>query len=302
MFERNFTKDFDQLIQETEPFAFVRFGDGEHPILEGVPYRAAAEEWRTTGGDVWFRDELFEVLKTSLDRFFIGISPPCCAPQAAAYYRNLLGGASDSMAFATLFQFKNFRRIKSLRKRFQDALIVGSGKADVLVPRDGVTTKWDVDAVVDAMLKSERPILVAAGPCANIIIHRYWRRQDPERRQIVIDVGAAFDLEIHEQETREYHKRASKLHTHVCDWNDWKPFGPITEKQKQNAAQRTQAQERYAELAHQDLAQSTVVRRRPEVLRKTGSNVLVDKRPTPKVIGAKKPSRRTRHKSKNMLE
>lgn len=250
MFEHDFIKDFDRLFNEKEPFAFVRFHDGEHAILEGIPYRAASK-WTSAGGDVWIRDELKEVLHTQLDRFFIGVSPPCCAPQATHYYRTKLPPDASLLTFATLFQYKNFRRMKLFKERFKNALFVGSGEADINVPQNGVVKEWDVDVVVDEMLKSDRPVFVAAGPCANIIIYRYWKRQDPVRRQTVVDVGAAFDVQIHRQETRDYHKRTNAMASHVCAWDTWQPFGLISDSRRRELEDQSKHKAKYKQLSDQ---------------------------------------------------
>ena len=132
--------------------------------------------------------------------------------------------------------------------KFSNAVIIGSGKADIQVPSNGVSQEWNLQGVVDQMLEIDRPFFVAAGPCANVIIYRYWKTQDPSKRQTAIDVGAAIDIEVHKKQTRPYHKPGSKMQQHVCQWDKWKPFAPL---QTEEVDDRMKAQQTYAKLATQ---------------------------------------------------
>lgn len=239
MFVQDFDRDFQAIVETEEPFALARFHDGEHAILENLPY-SSASKWTTVGQEIWLRDELGEILRTHLDRFFIGISPPCCAPSAAHFYRRATTLHRTQITFATIFSNRNYRRVPKLRARFQDAFIVSSGEGDVAVPKNGVSESWDVDAVVEELLTVDRPILVAAGPCANLIIHRYWDRQDPEKRQTIIDVGAALDVQIHGHKTRHYQEVTSAALHHSCDWTAWEPFAPVSRSQRERAERSAQ--------------------------------------------------------------
>jgi len=224
MFSQDYIKDFDSLLVQRDPFALTRFHDGEHAILSHQPYHAASH-WGTQGADVWFEGELRAALETEIRGFCIGISPPCCTPAATEYYRRHVRCREEQLTFSTIFHFSNYKRVSALQKRFSDAVIIGSGKADIEVPKNGVSSEWDLQAVVDKMLHIDRPFLLAAGPCANVIIYRYWRLQEAHKRQTVIDVGAALDTQLHGASTRPYHDEGSTLKRHTCDWNTWKPFG-----------------------------------------------------------------------------
>lgn len=234
MFSQDFSRDFDAILNAPEPFALVRFHDGEHAILENLPY-SAASKWTIVGKKVWLRDELEKILRTKMDRFCIGISPPCCAPTATHYYRRNMLAERKYITYATIFSNRNFRRVPRLRAKFKEAAVVSCGKGDIKVPSNGVGSPWDVDSVVEQLLAVDRPILVAAGPCANLIIHRYWKRQDVDKRQTIIDVGAALDKVIHGHHTRHYQEVKSKALYHECEWEKWAPWAPVSKKAREKA-------------------------------------------------------------------
>lgn len=235
MFRQDFQHDFDAIMEAEEPLALVRFHDGEYALLEKMPYRAASK-WTSPGGQVWLYDSLLaSLVESDLDRYFIGISPPCCTPGATQYYRQQVRAPKDHLTFATLFTHRNYRRFGELRARFSDAVTVGCKQADIQVPFNGVTRAWDIDAVVKQLLEVDRPILIAAGPCANVIIHRYWKLQAKDKRQYILDVGAAMDLEIHGEKTRHYHAAGSRAQQHRCSWTDSVPGAPVSRRARRRA-------------------------------------------------------------------
>lgn len=234
MFRQDFTADFNAIVEAQGPFGFIRFNDGEHAILQGLAYRSASG-WGVSEVSPWLQGELRDALVNPPEGVYIGISSPCCIAQAAAYYRTVVRVPPHHVTFASLFSHRNFRRVGALFARYPDPVIVAPRNADFLVPPDGVAHEWDIDRLVKNLLDVDRPIFVAAGPCANLIITRYWKAQSPEKRQAILDVGAAIDRRIHGQVTRAYNLKPK----HACSWDKWHPFAPATSKnQKQREAQQ----------------------------------------------------------------
>lgn len=258
-FVQDFTRDFSQFLrQDLEPFAFVRFHDGEYHAIEGLDH-IARSGWRLDGGPTWIQFPLIESLEYVDERYFIGITPPCDHPESTHAYRERLRGKTPigRLTFASIFAQSNYGRISQIRERYHNAILVGpTNKCDVQVPINGVGQTWDVDALVARLMEVEgRPILVAAGPCANIIIHRYWTRQDPTKRVIILDIGAAYDETIHGKPTRDYQGRRTGP-PHKCSWTNWKPFQPLTEARRQAAHRRYLQSQRFKQLSSEGFHQS----------------------------------------------
>ncbi len=212
MFSQNHKADFQAVLDATSPFALVRFGDGETALIDGKEHRSA-DAWSTTG-PVWLRDELYEALATDLDGFHVGLPPACCLTRGLKL-RTCVRLPLARQTFATLFLHGNLPRITELQRHFKDALIVNDKYGEIKIPSDGVTNPWEIDDVVAELLKIRtRPILLSAGPCSNIIALRYWKKQDPNRRVPIIDVGSPLDL-IHGHVNRHYH---GTMNDHECYW------------------------------------------------------------------------------------
>lgn len=232
MSERAFQRDLSRLVDTSRPVALVRFGDGEYHLLNGEPYRARSG-WTLASRSSWLRDRIEASLVAVLPDYWVGISPPCDWPIGTAYFRPKV---KARRTFATVFSHSNYPRFRKLvapRGALAGACLVGPGKkADYPVPLNGVVRKWDLDGLVDKLFAEERPILVAAGPCACVIVHEYWKRCDPAKRQTILDVGAAIDPILHGKGTRDFHGSASALRFHTCSWDRSVPWGPPRKKKK----------------------------------------------------------------------
>lgn len=215
MFSHRHDRDFDAVLEAEEPFALVRYGDGEASLITKKPY-VSADQWRTDAsrGESWITPFLIESMEFVDDRYCVGIPMACCLAKYVTL-ANRIQTPESRLTFATIFLHANLSRIDELFHRY-DAIVVGQ-HGGIEVPKDGVSSPWDLDSVVEELLGIDRPIFVAAGPCAKVIIHRYWTRQDPSRRQTIIDVGSAVDA-FYGQNTRHYHDKNSFLRDHRCTW------------------------------------------------------------------------------------
>lgn len=225
MFSRNFEADYraiEAALEAKEPFALSRFGDGEWSLLVGRPYKSASG-W-VSKGETPLRGALLESLRCDLGGYCVGYSPPCCHPKCVGFYAENVKVPKLRRTFATVFFHGNFMRAKAYFSRLDAALVGCTEGADIRVPKDAVNHTFDVDDVVQQMLEvRDRPILVAAGPSACILVHRYWNwtKREPERRVPCIDIGALLDERSHGRRTRHYHDPKSGLHGHYCKWDDW---------------------------------------------------------------------------------
>ncbi len=236
MFSHDHKADLDVVLDGVEkatadpkrvqPFALIRFGDGEVALMDGRAHRSA-DAW-TTKGPVWLQAELFESLQADLDRFCIGLPCPCCISRGISL-RGRVAVPPPMQTYATLFLHGNLPRAKEILERFDDAVVVNDRYGEIRVPSNGVTEPWDVDRVVNELLEVQgRPVFLAAGPCSNLIAYRYWQRQDPKRRVCMIDIGSALDY-ARGDKTRHYH---GTMDHHTCFWHEksrpFQPTRPVT--------------------------------------------------------------------------
>lgn len=223
----NFSAELERVLDTKRRYAFARFHDGELALLRGEPYRARSG-W-SVDGPTWLSEPLAAALEYRDPRYVVGISPPCDLPQATAWYRKHTRGrkTSQDLTYATLFMHANYPAARAKLSALVDAgaVVVSCRGGNVTVPR-GIRQPWDIDDIVARLVESKTPILLACGPAAAVIVHRYCLATDGSSRQPILDVGAALDQRLHGKATREYMRDASALRTHACSFDKgaWAPW------------------------------------------------------------------------------
>jgi len=214
MFALDHRRDFDAILRASEPFALIRFGDGEAALLSGKSHHAANREWVAWDGAHWLQAPLRAALQRNAPGMCVGVPSRCCLHTSMDAYVEARVPPGH-MTFATLFLHGNLRRFGELLTTYKPVVVGPDGP--IVVPRRGVETGIDLDQIVKEMMETSAPMVVAAGPLANVIIDTYWQRQDPKRRQMVLDVGSALDFHLSRTPTRQYHQGVTL--SHHCELN-----------------------------------------------------------------------------------
>ena len=227
VFTQHFESDFQAIktaLERGDVFALSRFGDGEWALLNQRPYKSASG-W-VTKGSVWLEGELLQSLRANLPGYCVGYSPPCCHPKCVGFYAENIQVPKLRRTYATVFFHGNFQRAKAYFSRV-DAVKIGCTRdCQIRIPSDAVNKAIDIDDVLQRMLEvKDKPILIAGGPLACILVHRYWNwtKKRPEDRVACIDIGALLDEKAHGKRTRHYHDPRTGLHKHYCRFDNWEP-------------------------------------------------------------------------------
>jgi hypothetical protein len=206
-------------IERMEPFALVRYGDGEASMLRLPPpereyqkrVEGEYESWDVKALVPRFRAALLAALETDLEGYCIGVNCRRCDWLGREFCVERMKIPLCRQTFAELFGWINydaaFAGFSSIYRN-GSALVTCGPEADHEVPPNiAVNPGWHEDQIVSSLLEERRPILVAAGPGANTIVHRYWDRQAPERRVPIVDIGALLDTVIHDGEISRAYQR-----------------------------------------------------------------------------------------------
>ena len=221
-FKHDFIVDLDTLIHEAEhgePFAFVRFNDGERAILQNTPI-PTADGWRV--GDPVMRRMMGDALNYKSPAYYKGITCQCCDPEGAEYYHRVLAEDARRLTFANLFVNGNAERafewIEGLATNW--CVVSSYWGSDVRVP-----ARWDairdlehyVFGEVVRLIEQNRPILIAAGPLGKLLLHRYWTRVNDYGRHTIIDIGSVLDP-VFRGKSRNYHNPDHPNRKKICRW------------------------------------------------------------------------------------
>jgi SAM-dependent methyltransferase len=214
-FTQDFLRDFDQFDFHGRPFAFVRFGDGERSICRGIPL-VNCDGWSYDGAASRFAADLNASLTFVDPDYYIGISDGCCDREARDWFLERIRVPLEQVTFANIFVNGNYRRFRKLD--LSGTALVSSSGGDFTVPEHLINSDFDLDGLVDRLLAVDRTILVAAGPASCVLIHKYWLRADPGRRQTIVDIGSVLDEVIKGCKTRCYHYPGSPTANRICRW------------------------------------------------------------------------------------
>ena len=222
---QDYRDDLEPLLaawRAREPFAFTRFGDGEAFILAANPgfhVDLPTENWRADEVDDVFRERLLAALSYDAEGYYVGLFARRKAGERfkwyARYIHEPVRAPRERRTFAEIWSYRNWGRFTVDDCR--GAVLVCSRHdpaiedVDVLlVPKNDAWT-LDPKDTVEALQEKKKPVIVAAGPWSNVLIHEYWRTTAPEDRQPIINIGSALDPQIHGRTTRNYHTHIPRV-------------------------------------------------------------------------------------------
>jgi len=231
-----FTHDFEADLRALDffgrPFALARFADGEMACIEAKGYTPfgkmyGTETWDTRRPSKYPR-HMREALACKLPRYAVGLPTICCHPSCWLAARKIVRQVPEWTTYSSMFSFANRPRFlamaEQLRLRQRCVLVSGVG-GDLSVPLDLYNRKdFDLaDLIAELRTIRDKPILVAAGPMAGVIVHRYWASTPEQDRCTIVDIGSAWDRELHGKPTRSDMQDRSKKKNHNCKLHGARP-------------------------------------------------------------------------------
>lgn len=213
-------KEFEKFwrkIERNENFALVRNGDGERAIMLGHAVKAQ-EGWRAPAYSTKLGEECLKAIQVVDNRYWIGISCPCC--DRKAYYWYMTHTKQANITFANIWLNGNYERfINKFSKLKRDAIIIANhaaenkkiGQLNILKfysVGDNCIEFWENSAekLIEQIIGeygNQNGILyvVSAGPLSGPIISRLFANNS---NNCYIDFGSAIDEFVHNRKTRPY--------------------------------------------------------------------------------------------------
>lgn len=223
MFSHDFSQDLEILLSQInkEPFAFTRFADGEHAVLEG----------QHINGYDWTMESSFSLAKkdinSSLDyrdsRYFYGISCACCDPVKSQYYKNKLADCLERVSYSNMFVNSNYSKAREwLSSIPSNSWLLCNEKAknksfpfksNTIYFSSNIIKAYETEkntilsSLSPILQESNKIVLVSIGPLSEILIYHLWNHN---KTNYYIDIGSIIDPYIHGN-TRIYHHDSSWL-------------------------------------------------------------------------------------------
>ena len=213
-FTHNFVSDFNQIYLAGDPYALIRFGDGERAFATRRPLRSGVGEYDYDGSDTRTSRKVLEAITANIPGLYLGISCPCCDLKAYTWYKSHKTCPEYQLTYANIFVNANYPRFQKLD--LSNTVLVSCKNGDFTIPEHATNPDWDYKPLLQQLFKVDKTILVAAGPIKCGLILDYWRRAP--KKQIILDIGSTLDLKIHGKPTRCYHTPGTKYAERICVW------------------------------------------------------------------------------------
>lgn len=216
----NLEEEFEVMwnkIENKENFAFLRHGDGERAIMRGKAI-TAQEGWKSPERSTKLGIDCYNALQVVDDRYFIGISCPCCDREAYYWYMSRI--KSRNITFSNIWVNINYKKFYSKFSNLKrDAVVIANkcaegkmiAKLNILKyfsVGDDCVEFWEnksnslIDEIIDEFgYRDNLLYVVSAGPMAGPIIDRLFRNNP---NNCYVDFGSAIDEFIHDKKTRPY--------------------------------------------------------------------------------------------------
>lgn len=198
-------------IERSEPFALVRFGDGERAIINNVAcnrkgFTYDPNNWK----DTEFREQLIDSLEYKAYNYIVGVND-----------EELEQRVKSERISASIFINANYPKFVKWLPKLKDYKIILVAnrmakyytlpfKLNKLYPIDNSAWRTEDPIITIDLgytLKLERQplvVLVAGGAYSCVLINRLWRFN---QKHILLDVGSTLDPFFFCKKTRLYHRR-----------------------------------------------------------------------------------------------
>ena len=191
-------KDFQSLLQQKQPHALTRYGDGEWNIFDNVNCNRKGFKFDSEI-DQEFRQELKNSYDYQAKNYYAADKEPISACLFVnEHYKEFLKGIGVFNLFPVVLignEKSNLRKV--------------AFKIDLFFPVSN--NAWKVHPnlhkeILVEIKKHKSPVLVlfACGPYGNVLIHKIWQKN---KKHILWNIGSVFDPMLLGKITRDYQKR-----------------------------------------------------------------------------------------------
>ena len=238
--------DFLERLDEGEPFAISRWGDGEYRLLEMIPMDRTPNQVAST--NVWSFDPTNENERVAAKRITDSLSfeakglywgvpcLSCSVCNVSGEKHHQMYENKSNLIYATLFVNANHEEVqRTLPQILKKKNVVFVGNANANVERLPFrvskhfkvgSNAWLHDCEIIQDLKEYISnfegkglvFLFACGPLSNYLITEIWKEN---QEHFLLDIGSAFDVDLYNRPTRGFHSGKGG-YGKFCEWDNRK--------------------------------------------------------------------------------
>jgi len=209
--DKVFSKDIESFynkLKNKEIFSFSKFADGEWSVMKDQSLNNT-EFWYDKEEDEEYKQQLLDAFQYKNDRYYVGISCPCCqGEQVFNEMKEVSGQPEDRLTWANLWVNSNYSyyldNILPLYSDYEVVLVANKDanretlpfKTKYFVPISNNAWKNDqivVDVLKDVITKESLEghlFLFCCGPFGNILCHQLTEHSD---KNTYLDIGSTLN-------------------------------------------------------------------------------------------------------------
>lgn len=229
IFSEEIQKFFTMLVSK-EPFSFSKYADGEWAIMRNIPITVQHSEFVYSSDDNFYRDKLVESFKFKHDRYFIGVSCPCCQGDESDKMKIFSEQKDSNLTFANLFVNKNYDfYVKNFIPEYNnwDVHLIANEKSNIsklpfkvehFYPVKDTAWKYNYDLIekIKNLKLKKKLFLFACGPFGNMLSHQLW---DDNKNNTYLDIGSTLNpWTLNGIYHRDYFDKHSTYANRDCVW------------------------------------------------------------------------------------
>jgi hypothetical protein len=228
-FKEDIKKIFD-LLKSRIPFAFSKYADGEWSIIRNIAITVQHNEFSFDPRESFFREKLIESFKFKDDRYYVGISCPCCQGDEAMKMKIFSEQYESNLTFANLFVNSNYKfYVDNFIPEYKnwDVHLVANEKSDVdslpfkvekFYPVKDSAWKYNYELIEELNNSniSNKLFLFCCGPMGNVMTQQMW---DKNKNNTYMDVGSTLNpWMLKGMYGRDYFNTHSVYANRECVW------------------------------------------------------------------------------------
>ena len=237
-----FTKIFDEDIKiikkslkEKTKFAFSKYADGEHQVLVNKPIINCDDWFFNPNSDGEFQKFLIDSFKYIDDRYYIGISCPCCDYNGYQWFKDNKGSKDDNTTFANIFVNANYEYFKKeiipVFNLYNRIILIANKDSNIEnlktvlnitdfygIGKEAFKTDLnliqDLKDFIDNENLKDAIFLFCAGPLGNVLSHQLWVHN---KNNTYIDIGSTLNIWT-EKNIRDYQVPGGFYYNKLCNF------------------------------------------------------------------------------------
>lgn len=228
------------MMMSKDPFALVRYGDGEHMLMSGAGVSTNTQAYLVDGWGAERKQyklgqDLLKSLKHIEPNYHYAIPCSCCNQPGKEFYLSQIKQPDTNITYANIFINGNYPLWKNfLQSMGQHVTLIAHKDGmyrqlyppiyyDTFIPvGSDCVNFWEQnrDRFIEFLQNkfkdiNEQLVFVSCGPMAKAIIHHLYMFNPTNR---YIDVGSSIDEYIHGKQTRPFMVKGQQYYSQICQF------------------------------------------------------------------------------------